>query len=106
MVVNIVDDNGTSKSYVIHFDKGHYIVVDDYTIDKNGTLKGFVGGKMRCIAKSFSYITAIHKDKISSIKYIMAQNRESGIDMYQDEEAYLNMYAIPIGDVHMDSDEK
>lgn len=106
MVVNIVDDNGTSKSYVIHFDKGHYIIVDDYTIDKNGILEGFVRGKMIYIAKYFSYITAIHNDNLSHMKYNMVQDRSCGIDMYEDEEAYLNMYAIPIGDVHMDSDEK
>ena len=85
--------------YVIHFEKGHYVVVDDYLISKSGFLEGFVNDKVVLIAESFVYITAIDHDRLSFMPTAISQSKQIGGD--SDEESYLNAFALPM-DAYMD----
>ena len=85
------DAQDRNIKYVIHFAKGHYVVVDNYFIDRNGFLGGFVAGKVVLIAESFTYITAIDKDKLSDMQRAIFNSQQLGGN--GDEESYMNAFA-------------
>jgi len=88
------DTQDRKIKYVIHFEKGHYVVVDDYLISKSGFLEGFVNDKVVLIAESFTYITAIDSDKLSDMPTTILLSKQQGV--VSDEESYLNTFASPM----------
>ena len=88
------DTRDNKIKYVIHFEKGHYIIVDDYLIDKNGFLIGIINGKAVMISESFAYITAIDSDKLSDMPTTILLSKQQGV--VSDEESYLNTFALPM----------
>lgn len=81
------DTTVKKKWYVIHFGSDHLIMVDNYVIGKDGILRGYDQGGLVCVAKSFTYITAVHKGEV-----------EVGMRSSDDVEQYLNEHAVPMED--------
>lgn len=87
--------------YVIHFAKGHYVVVDDYHIDKNGFLTGIKNGKVMVIAKSFTCITAIDSEILANMRSTVDYNVSTGFGEFPDDYSYLIFFVSPM-DNYMD----